>query len=25
LARHVISQVGARLTGDVKSLWGLVG
>ena len=25
LARHVISQVGARLTGDVKALWGLVG
>jgi sugar/nucleoside kinase (ribokinase family) len=25
LARHVIGQVGARLTGDVKSLWGLVG
>lgn len=25
LAKHVISQVGARLTGDVKGLWSLVG
>ena len=25
LARHVIAQVGARLTGDVKGLWSLVG
>lgn len=25
LARHVIAQVGARLTGDVKALWTSVG
>jgi sugar/nucleoside kinase (ribokinase family) len=25
LAKHVISQVGARLSGDVRGLWGLVG
>ena len=25
LAKHVIAQVGARLTGDVKNLWALVG
>ena len=25
LARHVIAQVGARLTGDVKALWSSVG
>lgn len=25
LARHVIAQVGARLTGDVKALWHNVG
>jgi sugar/nucleoside kinase (ribokinase family) len=25
LARHVIGQVGARLTGDVKGLWSSVG